>query len=32
MSFIFCNADKGTILDIVENRKLHFLEKYFLRY
>lgn len=30
MSFIFCDADSKTVIDIVENRKLHYLLKYFL--
>ena len=32
MSFIFCNADTHKIIDIVENRQLYFLKKYFLRF
>src|SRR5690625_3555480 len=32
MSFIFCDADKGNIVDIVEDRRLHVLMKYFLSY
>jgi len=29
MSFIFCNAINGEIIDIVENRRLHYLDAYF---
>lgn len=29
MSFIFCDADNHKIVDIVENRQLYFLKKYF---
>ena len=32
MSFIFCDAKERRIIDIVENRQLCFLEKYFYRY
>ena len=32
MSFIFCDADTHKIIDIVENRQLYFLKKYFLRF
>jgi len=32
MSFIFCNADDGQIIDIVENRRLHYLKEYFLSF
>lgn len=32
MSFIFCDAKEHRIIDIVENRQLRFLEKYFYRY
>jgi transposase len=32
MSFIFCNSDTGQIIDIVEDRRLHVLKDYFLRY
>ena len=32
MSFIFCNAETGEIVDIVEDRRLHVLKEYFLRY
>lgn len=32
MSFIFCDANSGQILDIVEDRRLHVLKAYFLRY
>ena len=32
MSFIFCDSDTGNIVDIVEDRRLHVLKKYFLRY
>ena len=32
MSFIFCNAENGQILDIVENRRLSKLMQYFYRY
>lgn len=32
MSFIFCDADTGKIIDIVEDRRLHVLKDYFLRY
>ncbi len=32
MSFIFCDSDTGTIIDIVEDRRLHVLKGYFLRY
>lgn len=32
MSFIFCDSDNGTIVDIVEDRRLHVLKDYFLRY
>lgn len=32
MSFIFCDADTGAILDIVEDRRLPVLERYFSRY
>ncbi len=32
MSFIFCDAETGIIVDIVEDRRLHVLRDYFLRY
>ena len=32
MSFIFCDSDTGKIVDIVEDRRLHVLREYFLRY
>ncbi len=32
MSFIFCDSETGRILDIVEDRRLHVLNDYFLRY
>lgn len=32
MSFIFANADNNEIVDIVENRQLSFLKRYFYRY
>ncbi len=32
MSFIFCDVDTGKIIDIVEDRRLHVLKDYFLRY
>lgn len=32
MSFIFLDASNHNIVDIVENRQLHYLEKYFNRY
>jgi len=32
MSFIFCDSDTGKIVDIVEDRRLHVLKSYFLRY
>lgn len=32
MSFIFCNSTTGKIIDIVEDRRLHSLQKYFLRF
>jgi len=32
MSFIFCDSDTGQIVDIVEDRRLHVLKDYFLRY
>lgn len=32
MSFIFCDSENGTIIDIVEDRRLHVLKDYFLRY
>lgn len=32
MSFIFCDSETGAILDIVEDRRLHVLKEYFLRY
>ena len=32
MSFIFCNSETGNIIDIVEDRRLHVLTKYFLKY
>ena len=32
MSFIFCDADSGRIVDIVEDRRLHVLKNYFLKY
>ncbi len=32
MSFIFCDAESGKIIDIVENRRLHVLKDYFLQY
>jgi len=32
MSFLFCDADKGQIIDIVEDRRLNSLIKYFQRY
>ena len=32
MSFIFCDAKTGKIVDIVEDRRLHVLREYFLRY
>ena len=32
MSFNFCDADAGKIIDIVEDRRLYSLTKYFSRY
>ena len=32
MSFLFCDADNGKIIDIVEDRRLNSLIKYFQRY
>lgn len=32
MSFIFCEAESGKIIDIVEDRRLHVLKDYFLQY
>lgn len=32
MSFIFCDSDTGNIVDIVEDRRLHVLKNYFLKY
>ena len=32
MSFIFCDSITGSIVDIVEDRRLHVLKNYFLRY
>lgn len=32
MSFVFCDADNGKIIDIVEDRRLNSLIKYFQRY
>lgn len=32
MSFIFCDAESGKIVDIVEDRRLHVLKAYFSRY
>ena len=32
MSFIFCDSETGKIVDIVEDRRLHVLKDYFLRY
>lgn len=32
MSFIFCDADKHSIVDIVEDRRLHVLRRYFSQY
>ena len=32
MSFIFCDAISHNIIDILENRQLHYLRKYFSRY
>lgn len=32
MSFIFCDANSGSIVDIVEDRRLHVLKAYFLQY
>src|SRR5690554_4491768 len=32
MSFIFCDSVTGSIVDIVEDRRLHVLTRYFLRY
>lgn len=32
MSFIFCDSETGTIVDILEDRKLFALEKYFSQY
>jgi len=32
MSFIFCNSETGNIIDIVEDRRLHVLTNYFLKY
>jgi len=32
MSFIFCDSITGKIVDIVEDRRLHVLKDYFLRY
>ncbi len=32
MSFIFCDSDTGQIIDILEDRRLHVLKDYFLRY
>jgi len=30
MSFIFCNSETGSIIDIVEDRRLYVLTNYFL--
>lgn len=32
MSFIFCDSDTGKIVDIIEDRRLHVLKNYFLKY
>lgn len=32
MSFIFCDSETGKIVDIIEDRRLHVLKDYFLRY
>lgn len=32
MSFIFCDSDTGNIVDIVEDRRLHVLKNYFLKF
>lgn len=32
MSFIYCNADSGKIINIVENRRLYVLKQHFYRY
>jgi len=32
MSFIFCDADNHSIIDIVEDRRLHVLRRYFSQY
>ena len=32
MSFIFCDSDTGNIVDILEDRRLHVLKRYFSRY
>lgn len=32
MSFIFCDSETGKIVDIVEDKRLHILKSYFLRY
>jgi len=32
MSFLFCNADTGEIIDIIEDRKFDTLKKYFIRF
>lgn len=32
MSFIFCDSETGKIIDIVEDRRLHVLKAYLLRY
>ena len=32
MSFIYCDAQTHNIIDIVENRQLSYLKKYFSRY
>jgi transposase len=32
MSFLFCDAETGRLIDLVENRRLYFLENYFRGY
>jgi transposase len=32
MSFIFCDSETGKVVDIIEDRRLHILRDYFLRY
>jgi len=32
MSFVFCNAKTGEIIDIIEDRTFNTLRKYFIRF